>query len=441
MIDSLDAALAFIHDTRYRGGKDGLNHMRRLMSALGSPQDRLKCVHIAGTNGKGSVCAFTQAVLRCAGYKTGLYTSPYLQAFNERIRVDGVNIPDADLIRLTSRVAVVVEALRGESVFPTEFEIITAIGFLYFDESDVDAAVIEVGLGGRLDSTNIITPLVTAVTSIDLDHIRLLGSTVELIAFEKAGIAKPDAPMILYPGADASVAEAVRRQCAAVGAPFVPLARTDGGGMVIRYKDGEEIAYHVGLLGEHQQDNAATARAVCEALRLRGFNIPDAVIDEGLLRAAWPGRLEWVKPRREDFPRAVLLDGAHNPQGARALAAYLDALHMPVTLVAGMLREKDSENFARTIAPRVRRVLTVTPDSTRAVPAQTLAEVFNAVSGRGALASPCPTLAAALHLAKCTSEFPLGWCVVAGSLYLVGEARTLLDAPPCTLLGPPVDYI
>ncbi|MDR0396356.1 MAG: bifunctional folylpolyglutamate synthase/dihydrofolate synthase [Oscillospiraceae bacterium] len=440
-IDSLGAALAFIHDSRYRGGKNGLDNMRRLMRELGDPQDRLKCVHIAGTNGKGSVCAFTQAVLRCAGYRTGLYTSPYLQVFNERIRVDGVNIPDRDLIRITARVSRVVESLRGEGIYPTEFEIITAIGFLYFDESRVDIAVIEVGMGGRFDSTNVVTPLATAITSIGLDHTKALGSTIESIAFEKAGIAKPGVPMILYPDACEEVTRVVRRRCEEVGAPFRPLAYKDGDGTVLRCKDGVQVAYNVGLLGAHQWYNSATARALCAELRERGLDIPDARIDEGLLRAAWPGRLEFIRSRRADFPKVVILDGAHNPQGARALSEYLDALRMPITLVTGMLREKDYESFARIIAPHVRRVLTVTPDSPRGVSARTLAEVFGAARVYGEPVKACPTLAAALHLAKSTSVFPLGWCVVAGSLYLAGEARTLLDAPPCSLLDPPIDYL
>ncbi|MDR1262419.1 MAG: bifunctional folylpolyglutamate synthase/dihydrofolate synthase [Oscillospiraceae bacterium] len=462
-IDSLSAALEFIHDTRFRGGKNGLTNMRRLMADLGNPQERLRCVHIAGTNGKGSVCAFIQAILRCAGYRTGLYTSPYLQTFNERIRVDGKPIPDGDLIRLTDRVSKVVGALRGEGIFPTEFEIITAIGFLYFDEVRVDAVVVEVGIGGRLDSTNIITPMVTAITSIDLDHTKMLGATVERIAFEKAGIAKPGVPMILYPGADEAIVNVVRGRCATVGAPFVQLKqeRIPAGfcrywpasrcqrqhepdeGVIIKRENGEEIGYCVGLLGAHQGGNSATARAACAALRECGLRIPDSAIDDGLLRAAWPGRLEWVRAKRADFPRVVLLDGAHNPQGARALADYLDALRMPVTLVTGMLREKDAEGFARIITPRVHRILTVAPDSTRAIPAVELARVFNeasrATGGNGGIATPCPTLSAALHLAKSSSTFPMGWCAVAGSLYLVGEARTLLDAAACTLLKPPMD--
>ncbi|GHU75955.1 bifunctional folylpolyglutamate synthase/dihydrofolate synthase [Clostridia bacterium] len=421
-IESMAAALAFIHDTRYRGGKAGLAHMRLLMARLGNPQDRLRCIHIAGTNGKGSVCAFIQAALRCAGYRTGLYTSPYLQLFNERIRVDGVNIPDADLIRITARVADAVESMRNEGIHPTEFEIITAIGFVYFDEARVDAVVVEVGMGGRLDSTNIIAPLVTAVTSIDLDHTKALGSTVEQIAFEKAGIAKPGVPMVVYPGAAEAVVGVIREHCEAVGAP-----------LTILHNDSD-VHPSIGLLGEHQSGNAATARAVCLALRGRGLNISDSSIAEGLRRAAWPGRLEWVKPRRADFPRAVLLDGAHNPQGARALTAYLDSLARPITAIVGMLREKDSEGFARTLIPHVHRVLTVTPDSHRAVSVWELSRTF---AEAGKAAQPCPTIEAALHLARSSAEYPLGWCVVAGSLYLVGETRTLLDAPPCTLLDKP----
>ncbi|HML47494.1 MAG TPA: Mur ligase family protein, partial [Clostridia bacterium] len=256
-----DEALAFIHDTRYRGGKDGIKHMRVLAERLGNPQNKVPMIHVAGTNGKGSVCAYLQSMLRAAGYRVGLFTSPFLERYNERMRIDGVPIPDEALVRHAERVAQAVWELREEGVYPTEFEINTAIAFLYYAHERVDIAVIEVGLGGRFDSTNIITPLVGVITTIGLDHTKLLGNTLGQIAFEKAGIAKKNVPLVLYPDAPDEVVESVSSVCQDVGAPLVRLpsgcvrlmAQT-AQGSVFRFANGcfQDWQISIEIPGAHQ---------------------------------------------------------------------------------------------------------------------------------------------------------------------------------------------
>ncbi|MDR1569800.1 MAG: bifunctional folylpolyglutamate synthase/dihydrofolate synthase [Oscillospiraceae bacterium] len=422
--------------------------MRLLMALLGNPHQRMKCAHVTGTNGKGSVCAFIQAALRCGGYRTGLYTSPYLQRFNERIRVDGAPIPDEALIATTNRVALAVNELRKNGVYPTEFEITTAIGFLYLADQNLDIAVIEVGLGGRFDSTNVIDPLVCAITSIALDHTKTLGGTVEQIAFEKAGIAKPGVPLILYPGAQANIANVVRRQCESVGAYLIELAgdcarpvnsNSFHGRCTFSIPDAAMASGEyrlkradVALAGMHQYANAATALAAILMLKNRGFALSEAAIRAGLKRVRWPGRMEWVTAteRLNCGGKRILLDGAHNPQGAQALAHALGR-HSGAVAVVGMLRDKDAQGAARALAPVFRSVYTVAPGSSRAMSAQELAELYRR---EGTRAMACSSLDEALRRA-CLEAAASRWVVVTGSLYLVGQARTYLNAPDCSLLA------
>jgi dihydrofolate synthase/folylpolyglutamate synthase len=430
------SALAFIHDTTYKGGKQGLSNMFRLMELLGEPHKKLRCLHVTGTNGKGSVCAFLQGALRAAGYRTGLYTSPYLERFNERIRIDGAPISDGSLVAYTNRVKPAVEKLRADGVYPTEFEITCAIGFLYLAESDIDYAVIEVGLGGRYDSTNVVTPLATAITSVGLDHTKTLGDTLAKIAYEKAGIAKRGVPMILYPDAADDVVRVVDEVCGNIGSPLIP-AMSD-----------TQRTSRFGLYGNHQIRNAAVAR---EMLLHSGIPITQAQTDEGFRRTRWPGRLETVPFEGATF----LLDGAHNPHGAAALADALAAQYGRNKLIAitGMLRDKDAAGVARHLSPLFRKVFTVAPDSERALTANELANIY---INAGTEAAPCGSLSDAVHQSAVnrdvrpasgrptiaptgirpnsshlyTTALPI---IITGSLYLVGEARTYLHAPECTL--------
>lgn len=408
-----DQAIAFIHGAYGQGEKHGLDNMHRLLALLGNPHHSFAAIHVAGTNGKGSTCTFLQAILRCAGYRTGLYTSPFLQRYNERMRVDGVPIADDTLAALMARVAQAVQALRAEGVRPTEFEIGTSLAFLYFYQARVDVAVVEVGLGGRLDPTNVLSPVACAIAAIGLDHTRVLGDTIEAIALEKAGIAKPGIPLILSAQNPASVRSVVQAHCARMNTPFSMAGPAEG--------------LPLGLPGGHQAYNAGLAVAMAALLREAGWHIADAAIADGLRRARWPGRLEWF----EGTP-PILMDGAHNGQGAQALATYLRALpRARVVLLCGVLQDKDYAAIVAPLAGVADAVVCVRPDSHRALDADMLAAAFAA---RGTTAHAAPSLAEALAMSRALATGE-GRVVIAGSLYLVGEARTLVHGMEDALLS------
>lgn len=408
------AALAFIHGAYGKGRKNGLENMRALLARLENPQNDFPAIHVAGTNGKGSVCAFLYAALHCAGLRVGLYTSPFLQRYNERMRVDGLPIPDADLAAITGDVAREVEHLHREDVLPTEFEIGTAVAFLYFARAKVDIAVIEVGLGGRLDPTNVIRPRACAIAAIGLDHTKVLGDTLPQIARQKAGIAKRGVPLVLSAQADDAVRRAVMDACAAAGAPFL-LAK-------------EGTPYPLGMAGAHQQQNAAVALEALYMLKAQGFVIPEAAMAQGFARARWPGRLEWVM---EAPP--LLLDGAHNPQGARALAAYVRTLPKRRTvLLCGILQGKDWRGIVGALSGIADAAVALSPESHRALPAGTLRDGF---ARENVPAEEAESLEAGLEKARALAG-PGGRVVAAGSLYLVGALRTLALGQDDALLLP-----
>lgn len=415
MMHSFDyeQALAFIHGTYGKGEKRGLANIHAMLSRLGNPHERLRCIHVAGTNGKGSTCAFIQAILRCAGFRVGLYTSPFLQRYNERMRVDGVPIADETLAGIAGRVADVVSALHAENIKPTEFEIGTAIAFLFFAEAEVDFAVIEVGLGGRNDPTNVITPLVSVIAAIGLDHVRVLGNTLEQIAMEKAGIVKRSVPVVVSGQNQQSVLDVIDAKCAEFETDMY-IARPDGG-MVL------------GLQGKHQEYNAATAVEAVRVLMRSGMAIPEQAIADGLRRAKWPGRLEYVGEEP-----SILLDGAHNAQGAQSLAEYVQKLNRrSVLLICGVMRDKDWRSIVEQFVPMADAVMTVPPDTHRALDASVLAGAFQQ---SGVPSTAYPSLSAALKAAQNNAD-QYDLIVVAGSLYLVGEARTLLLGKEDTLLS------
>lgn len=386
----------------------GLERMERALDALGHPERRQPVLHVGGTNGKGSACAMAAAALGEAGLTVGLYTSPHLVRFNERIAVRGVAVDDAALA------AAVEEVLRacpwheggGEGDRLTYFEFATLAGLVHFARVGVDVAVVEVGLGGRFDATNAIRPAVTAIARIGLDHTQLLGDTVEQIAFEKAGIFKPGVPAVVHAHQPPGALETLRAEAARRGAPLtVAPASWDG---------------PIALRGPHQRGNAALAAAALRALAGAGVPVTEEAIARGIARARWPGRLEEVG--------GVLLDGAHNPDGATALAAALPALHpgRPVELVFGVLSDKDHAGMVRVLAPAARRLHLVAPATPRArAPADLLADV----RAEGGVADVHGDLASALECARRAAADGALVCV-AGSLYLVGEARSLLAADP-----------
>ncbi|MEG0779594.1 MAG: folylpolyglutamate synthase/dihydrofolate synthase family protein [Oscillospiraceae bacterium] len=416
---TLTEALSFLHGTAWLGSRLGLERTRELLRRLGDPQEKLRFVHVAGTNGKGSVCAMLAAIFTDAGYRTGLYTSPHLFRLNERLQIDGVEISDADLIALVQELQPAVAAMSEP---PTEFELITAMALLYFSKQQCQLVVLEVGLGGRLDATNAIsTPEVAVITHISLEHTEILGDTVEKIAGEKAGIIKEGGSVVLF--AQTQEAEAVIRQkcqsCHAVLRRTAPELETlldcSLEGQTLDYRARKQLRLR--LLGTYQFKNVAPVLDAVDAMIARGWSVPESAIRSGLARVSWPGRFELLQKQPP-----VLVDGAHNPGGAAELAQCLDQL-LPgkkLTFVVGVMADKDYSSMLKTLLPYARRFITVTPDSERALPSASLQALLQdsfqvpAYDGKTVQGGISYALDTALP------DSPL--CIF-GSLYQVGEAR------------------
>lgn len=407
MSPQLQHALEALYGLERRKDRLGLDGTRALLAALGNPQDRFRSVHVAGTNGKGSVCALVASVLREAGWRTGLFTSPHLVDFRERIRVNG-QWADAD--RLAGRLEHIQRLPEGRD--RTFFEVCTALAFDDLAARGVQWAVIEVGLGGRLDCTNVITPEVSVITSIGLDHTEILGDTLEQIAAEKAGIIKPGVPVVNAAGG-ARAAEVVRRVAAVQGAQVIePTPRPRG-----REDDRQGLGGALAL-------NAGTAAAVIETLVGRGVRLPSAAIALGLRDARWPGRFE----RCPGEPR-LWWDGAHNPDGARVLGAWCETRSLdPSTLVLAASRDKDAGGFLASLASAVpaRHMIATRSRSERATPPEELAAIARAA---GWSAETAPDVAAACRraLGHATDDAPV---LLTGSLFAVGEAMEAFGGAP-----------
>lgn len=408
-------AVELIHQRAWVGQKPGLDRIRRLLGRLGDPQERLKFVHIAGSNGKGSTAAMLSSVLTAAGWKTGLYTSPHLWRFHERFQVNGLPIPGEELADIAARV---LEAAEDE----TEFELMTAIGMVWFLRSKCDIVVLETGLGGRLDSTNVIPPPEAAViTHIGLEHTQLLGDTAEKIAAEKAGIIKEGCDAVLY-GQSQGVRAVVEEACRA---RRVPLTVTAPPEPLSAGLEGQTFTYrgrgpcHISLLGEYQVHNAAVVLETVNVLRRRGWDIPEEALVRGLEQARWPGRMELAR-RAPD----VILDGGHNPQCMEALGRALGELYPGKKLIflTGVLADKNWTAMMGELLPLARDFYTITPDSPRAMPAQELAGYLEA---QGVRAIPCGAVRDGLDRALAASG-PRDAVCVTGSLYMIGEVRHLL---------------
>lgn len=412
------AALEYINGVSWLGSKPGLERVRVLLTGLGNPEKKLKFVHIAGTNGKGSICAYLASVLKKAGYKTGLFTSPYIARFNERMKINGREIGDTELADIVEKVKPVADAMDDH---PTEFEMMTAAALLWFSERGCDIVVLEVGLGGRLDATNIIPcPECAVIANIGLDHTAILGSTVEEIAAEKAGIVKTGGEVVMYQQ-QGEVMRTVRDICDERGAELtvpdfddISLEFDTREGQVFSYK-GEN--YAIALLGEHQLYNAVCAIEAVEVLRRRGWEIEHDALEAGLYATAWPARFEII----EAEPWFVV-DGGHNPQCALALSDALKR-YFPdekKVLLLGVLKDKDYDGIIEILAPQFDAFVTVTPNSERALSAEALGEKLEKfgkpVSVIGDVSNG---VREALNLAE-----QLGAMVcAAGSLYICGEVR------------------
>jgi len=419
-------ALDYIHGTRKFGWKLGLSNITRLLGLMGDPHHKLKYVHVAGTNGKGSTVAFTSSILMEAGYKVGIYTSPYLERFTERIRINNREISGDELAGLTETVKGKVEImLAGGESHPTEFEIVTAIAFQYFHENNCDVVVLEVGLGGRFDSTNVInTPLVSVITSISYDHMDYLGNTLADIAFEKAGIIKPKGDVVIYPQAE-EAEKVLRNVCAERGAELhrvsldsVVITEFGTDGQVFNYMGYDSLK--IGMLGEHQVKNAAVALNVCKLLMGKGFKISEEAIRNGLAEARWPGRLEVLK--KEPL---FLIDGAHNTEGAGILREMLDK-YFPekrIIFIIGVLKDKDFKSMVEAVIPAAELFITVTPGSGRALPAKDLA-IFIESYCKNVLVSD--TIEEAIRTSLQISN-PEDVICAFGSLYYIGKVRKLFN--------------
>jgi dihydrofolate synthase / folylpolyglutamate synthase len=416
--------------------KLGLESVRALASALDDPQRKFPAVHIAGTNGKGSTAAMTASVLRAAGLRAGLYTSPHLVSITERIRVGADEIAPDEFARLTRAVRAAGERLVAESALPaapTFFEQATAIAYLYFAERKVDLAVLEVGLGGRLDATNICEPVVTAITPVGFDHQKYLGDTLASIAGEKAGIVKPGVPVVIAPQSTEAMIAIVER-CIETKAPMITPAppfdveALSGDENVGRYRfryrtwdDEDEYALRLGLRGRHQITNAVVAIHIAELLRIAGFDIPQSAIVEGLNNAEWPGRLELI--RRSPSQARLLLDGAHNVAGARALRDFLDE-HLrpaPITILFGAMADKAIGEMGDVLFPAANQVIVTRIATPRAAEPSAIADA----SHRDVIR--IENAGEALDEASRITP-PDGLIVVCGSLFLVGEIRQALGA-------------
>lgn len=369
-------AIDYIHNTHKFGMKLGLDNIKRLLMYMGNPQNNLKFIHVAGTNGKGSTCAFINSILFEAGFKVGLYTSPYLEEFEERMRINNQNIPKDKLIYYVEYIKPIIEKMVDEGYnHPTEFEIITAIAFKYFCDENVDFVVLEVGLGGRFDATNVIdSSLVSVITTIDYDHMDKLGDTLEKIAFEKAGIIKENGTVVSFYQKDEAlkVIEEVSRlknaSLTIMDLNDIKINDFNNEYQVFDYKNYKNLK--IGIIGKHQVYNASLSIMAVEKLKQYGINISEDVIRRGLSKARWPGRIEVIS--RSPL---IVIDGAHNPQGMAALKEALNLfIYNRLILVIGMLKDKDTDSMLKLIVPEADLVITTKPISDRAYTAEELSQ-------------------------------------------------------------------
>ncbi|MEG1017676.1 MAG: folylpolyglutamate synthase/dihydrofolate synthase family protein [Oscillospiraceae bacterium] len=417
-----EEAMTFIHDINWRKSKLGLERISELLHLLGDPQDELSVIHVAGTNGKGSVCAMLSYILKEAGYKTGLYISPYITDFNERMQIDNVPIGESELCELTESVRAAVVKM---DCAPTEFEIVCAIAFLYFRNNDCDIVVLEVGMGGRLDATNVVkAPLVSVLTAIDYDHMQYLGDTLEAIAGEKAGIIKEGCPAVSYEQPK-GVLDVFRKKCGEEESLFSVCdfsklceKSSDINGQTFDYKEYKSM--FLPLLGEHQQRNAALVLETVKVLKERNMIVSEDAVRKGLAAVTWPARFE-VLCREPMF----VLDGGHNPHGVRCAVAAVKRYFAKerVIVLVGVLADKNYEEMLELFDDVAGEYVAVTVPNPRALPA---AELAKALEKYGRPVKAFDDVAKAvdfcLDLAK-EKNCPV---LAAGSLYMSGEIREKL---------------
>ena len=421
------------------GVKFGLDNVRTVLTALGNPHLAYASVLVAGTNGKGSVCAMLARILSRHGFRTGLYTSPHLIRVEERIRIGDAPMPRRDFCRLLGRLRTATLGLIASGKLecpPTYFEILTILALLYFREQKVEIAVLEVGMGGRLDATNVVTPLVSVITTVGRDHQEFLGKTMAKIAFEKAGIIKPGVPVVcgLAPGIARQV---IKQRAREFGVPFRGVFDEPGALQAYKQKDGyrfsfryegEDYAFSPQLQGEHQGRNAAVAIAAAVEVGRRWKRLQKRWIVQGVREARWEGRLESVRLR----PR-VVLDGAHNEEGARAIAAYArDFLPRPLTLVFTIMKDKNIRLVSSLLFPLADTVILTSVPLLRAASPEMIFSLAP-VGGKKTYLEPDPKMAVqkAIEMTPCR-----GSVLITGSLFLVGEVKRLLSIRRGGVEGP-----
>ena len=413
---TVDQALEYIHSNYWNGGTFGLGRTEELLKLMGNPEKGLKCIHIAGTNGKGSTASMSASILKEAGYKVGLYTSPYIFQFNERMQINGEQISDEELVEIVEWVKPLAQSMSSE---PSEFELVTCIGFEYFKRHQVDLICLEVGLGGEFDSTNVIDPPVAAVmTNIGLDHVEILGDTLEKIAETKSKIIKPGCRAVCY-REPASVEAVFEDRCAEVGAK---LTRADFDSLRLRsaslegqvFDWGRFEALELPLLGQHQLYNAAVVLTTMDVLKEQGWNISDEAIRKGLASVSWPGRFELVA--RDPL---FIADGGHNPQCIEALVKnvrdYLGGRHL--TILTGVLADKDYNEMYADMSQFASEFVTLTPANPRAMKSADLKAYLERF---GKPVHACDTAAEGVAMAKQLAGTD-GVVLAYGSLYMLGD--------------------
>lgn len=415
-------ALEYIHGINWVFCKPGLERTAELCRLLGDPQKKLRFVHVAGTNGKGSFCSMLDSILRAEGYKTGLYTSPYVRVFNERMRYMGENITDDELAEITEYVKGFAEGMTEK---PTEFELITCIAFEYFSRKGCDVVILEAGMGGRLDSTNVIeTPLASVITGIALDHTAYLGDTEEKIAAEKAGIIKQGVP-VLFGGEHEGAYAVISRKSEEMNAPCyrtdrgaIDIKKADRDGTVFDYKQWKNVK--INLLGLYQPLNAANVLECVEMLNSRGFTVSSDSVYKGLEAARWQARFEII--RKEPL---MIFDGSHNPEGVAAAVATIKRYfgEEKVRVITGVMADKDYMGMVRDISSVACQVYTVRPDNPRALDAEALAEKYRSC---GVPATPFDSVETAVHavILHKNNKTPT---VCMGSLYMYCQVMDALE--------------
>lgn len=420
-----DDAILYIHGCRRFSAAPSLVRIKTLLNALENPEKRLKFVHIAGTNGKGSTAAMTASIMQEAGYKTGLFTSPYLECFRERIQINGEMISETALAGITGRVREKVdEIIESGCETVNEFELVTAIGLCYFEEQNCDLVVLETGLGGRYDATNAIPPpLVAAITSIGIDHVAQLGDAIPKIAFEKSGIIKKGSAVVISPDQKPEALSVLIEACDEIGVKYyIPdwnsykLIRCDLSGLEITY---DNLLYFVPLMGHHQAANILTSLFICKILGGCGFSIFDEAIRAGFSNVRWPGRLELIckKPM-------ILLDTAHNTGGMECLCHALDTIFAGkrVAAIMGMMEDKQWRQCVSMIAPRCKRFIAVSADAPRCLNPDIL---LKAAEGLCDNIQSYASLETALRQETLKQEDE-ELLLICGSVALVGRARGIL---------------